>query len=112
MSSTAPQRASPHNPLARFFEREMHIGSHLLNMVLADLNVLAQVLDGRIKQTNHIRALLSTLNRGKEFKFVCKQIANLKPDSNHSRSLEGVQDSTENDSYRVDLRSLRPACPA
>ena len=52
------------DPLFRFFEREQQIGEDLLKIVKADLNNLLLVCDGMIKQTNHLRALLSSFLKG------------------------------------------------
>ncbi|KAJ3411544.1 hypothetical protein HDV05_002063 [Chytridiales sp. JEL 0842] len=51
-------------PLTRFFEREMQIGKSLLEDVLHDLNDLKQVCDNQLKQTNHLRSLISSLLKG------------------------------------------------
>lgn len=56
--------ASVQDPLARFFEREVAVGTKLLRRVRADLDDLIQVCDGSLKQTNDIRRLLSDLTKG------------------------------------------------
>ncbi|KAJ3290947.1 hypothetical protein HK104_006430 [Borealophlyctis nickersoniae] len=52
------------NPLFRFFERENQIGRSLLKVIREDLADLAKVCEGTIKQTNHLRALMSSLTKG------------------------------------------------
>lgn len=53
------------DPLFRFFEREVGIGSKLLQQVRADLNDVIKACDGEIKQTNHLRSLMvDHLNKG------------------------------------------------
>jgi dynein heavy chain 1 len=51
-------------PLFRFFERECEIGAKLLKKVREDLNDLAAVCEGTLKQTNYIRELISNLSKG------------------------------------------------
>jgi dynein heavy chain 1, cytosolic len=55
------------DPLFRFFEREVNTGCQLLARVRADLQDVVSVCGGQIKQTNHLRALLSQLNKGVAF---------------------------------------------
>ncbi|XP_071963522.1 cytoplasmic dynein 1 heavy chain 1-like [Antedon mediterranea] len=52
------------DPLFRFFEREVTLGARLLKTVRADLENVAQVCQGKKKQTNHDRALISDLAKG------------------------------------------------
>ncbi|KAI9295785.1 dynein heavy chain [Neoconidiobolus thromboides FSU 785] len=52
------------NPLFRVFDRENSIGYSLLNSVRSDLNSILSLCRGEIKQTNHLRQLLSDLNKG------------------------------------------------
>lgn len=52
------------NPLFRFFEREIYLGSKLLAKVHTDLNEILQVCDGTLKQTNYRRSLISDFNKG------------------------------------------------
>jgi len=56
------------NPLFRFFEREIEIGSKLLNRVQTDLKELIQVCEGTTKQSNYTRSLMSNLSKGKKMK--------------------------------------------
>jgi len=52
------------NPLYRFFEREIVIGSKLLKRIRDDLQELIQVCDGLVKQTNNSRSLITSLTKG------------------------------------------------
>jgi len=52
------------NPLFRFFEREVEIGAKLLKKVRSELNDLAQICDGTLKQTNYTRGLIGSLSKG------------------------------------------------
>lgn len=52
------------NPLFRFFEREIFLGSKLLVKVHTDLDEILQVCDGTLKQSNYRRGLISDFNKG------------------------------------------------
>ena len=52
------------NPLFRFFDRENQIGRSLLKKICQDLEDIKKVCDGELKQTNHLRMLLSCLTKG------------------------------------------------
>ncbi|KAJ1930559.1 dynein heavy chain [Tieghemiomyces parasiticus] len=52
------------DPLYRVFWREVDTGSRLLARVRCDLTDLAAVCAGTLPQTNHLRALLDSANRG------------------------------------------------
>ncbi|CAG8442752.1 1825_t:CDS:10 [Diversispora eburnea] len=52
------------NPLFRFFDRENSIGRKLLKSIRIDLENIKKVCDGELKQTNHLRMLLSCLTKG------------------------------------------------
>ncbi|CAB4481707.1 unnamed protein product [Rhizophagus irregularis] len=52
------------NPLFRFFDRENQIGRSLLKKIRHDLEDIKKVCDGELKQTNHLRMLLSCLTKG------------------------------------------------
>ncbi|KAJ3389103.1 hypothetical protein HDU92_001163 [Lobulomyces angularis] len=52
------------NPLFRFFERENFIASSLLKEIRKDLTNLSKVCSGELKQTNHLRSLISSLTKG------------------------------------------------
>lgn len=51
------------DPLFRFFEREINLGEALLRNVRQDLQEILAVCSGTQKQSNHIRALTSALNK-------------------------------------------------
>ena len=56
------------NPLFRFFDRENQIGCNLLKKMQQDLSEIKLVCEGKLKQTNHLRMLLSCLTKGWFFK--------------------------------------------
>lgn len=51
------------DPLFRFFEREINLGSALVRDVRRDLEDILAVCNGEQKQNNHIRSLTSALNK-------------------------------------------------
>ncbi|KAG9049343.1 hypothetical protein FS837_010557 [Tulasnella sp. UAMH 9824] len=53
-----------HDPLYRFFSREASIGRKLLSQVKRDLADVVKVCEGSLKQTNHLRTLMSALTKG------------------------------------------------
>lgn len=58
------QRADETDPLKRLFSRETRVGSGLLRQVRRDLADVILVCKGELKQTNHLRSLLSHLTKG------------------------------------------------
>ncbi|KAJ3331033.1 hypothetical protein HDU76_004259 [Blyttiomyces sp. JEL0837] len=52
------------HPLLRFFERESSIGKSLLQTVRQDLQSLKSLCAGELKQTNHLRSLVSSFLKG------------------------------------------------
>jgi dynein heavy chain 1 len=52
------------DPLYRLFHREGEIGSKLLKQVRRDLGDVIKVCEGTLKQTNHLRDLISALTKG------------------------------------------------
>lgn len=52
------------DPLYRLFYREGEIGSKLLKQVRRDLRDVINVFEGKLKQTNHLRELISSLTKG------------------------------------------------
>ncbi|KAF5378712.1 hypothetical protein D9757_010778 [Collybiopsis confluens] len=52
------------DPLYRLFSREGVIGRRLLNQVRRDLSDTVRVFQGELKQTNHLRSLMSSLTKG------------------------------------------------
>jgi hypothetical protein len=46
------------------FSREGAIGRKLLVQVKKDLNDVVKVCEGKLKQTNHLRTLMSSLTKG------------------------------------------------
>ncbi|KAI0666280.1 dynein heavy chain [Trametes maxima] len=58
------QSAEHQDPLYRLFFREGSIGSRLLFQVRKDLADVVKVCEGGLKQTNHLRTLMSSLTKG------------------------------------------------
>ncbi|KAI7858782.1 dynein heavy chain [Circinella umbellata] len=52
------------DPLFRFFERENQMARKLLSTIRDDLSSLQKVCTGELKQTNHLRQLMSWLTKG------------------------------------------------
>lgn len=63
----------------RLFFREGSIGSKLLSQVRKDLADVVQVCEGALKQTNHLRTLMSSLTKGKPSFLLVFRFAELKP---------------------------------
>lgn len=59
-----PNESGKQNPLHRFFEREIELGKSLLTALHSDMVTLEEVCRGEVKQTNHLRSLMSTLSKG------------------------------------------------
>lgn len=55
------------DPLFRFFEREVKMGGKMLQEVRQDLSDVVHVCEGKKKQTNYLRTLISDLVKGKMF---------------------------------------------
>ncbi|KAF8634008.1 hypothetical protein AX15_001182 [Amanita polypyramis BW_CC] len=63
--NTLPKPANDNqDPLYRLFAREGTIGRKLLNQVRKDLGDVVKVCQGELKQTNHLRSLMSSLTKG------------------------------------------------
>lgn len=58
------QSSDSQDPLYRFFMREAIVGTKLLQRVRKDLDDLILVCQGQLKQTNHLRSLMSQLAKG------------------------------------------------
>jgi len=56
--------ANQQNPLWRFFDRELQLAIGMLNRITNDLKALKQVCVGELKQTNYLRALISSISKG------------------------------------------------
>ena len=63
------QSAEHSDPLYRLFFREGSIGSKLLSQVRKDLADVVKVCEGGLKQTNHLRTLMSSLTKGESQSF-------------------------------------------
>ena len=63
-NTLAKQSAENQDPLNRLFMREGEIGRKLLNQVRRDLADVIKVCEGNMKQTNHLRSLMSHLTKG------------------------------------------------
>lgn len=58
------QSGESQDPLYRLFSREGAIGRRLLSQVQRDLGDVVKVCQGELKQTNHLRSLMSSLTKG------------------------------------------------
>ena len=63
-SSLDKQSSDNQDPLYRLFHRESNIGKKLLDQVKKDLADVIKVCQGDLKQTNHLRTLMSSLTKG------------------------------------------------
>ncbi|KAJ7275553.1 dynein heavy chain domain-containing protein [Mycena haematopus] len=66
-NTLAKQSSENEDPLHRLFSREGRIGRRLLVQVQKDLNDVIKVCQGELKQTNHLRTLMSCLTKGRDF---------------------------------------------
>ncbi|KAG6918668.1 hypothetical protein DXG01_012485 [Tephrocybe rancida] len=64
MLETLAKQAGESEPLHRLFSREGTIGRKLLDQVRKDLADVVRVCQGELKQTNHLRTLVSSLTKG------------------------------------------------
>jgi dynein heavy chain 1, cytosolic len=58
------QAVDNRDPLSRLYSREGSIGQKLLSSVRKDLADVIKVCEGQLKQTNHLRTLMSSLTKG------------------------------------------------
>ncbi|KAI3615632.1 cytoplasmic dynein 1 heavy chain 1-like [Moniliophthora roreri] len=63
-NTLAPRSSDNQDPLYRLFSREGAIGRKLLSQVRKDLGDVVKVCQGELKQTNHLRSLMSALTKG------------------------------------------------
>jgi dynein heavy chain 1 len=63
------QSADNQDPLYRLFSREGAVGRKLLDQVRKDLADVVRVCRGELKQTNHLRTLMSSLTKGEQLPF-------------------------------------------
>ncbi|KAK7029674.1 dynein heavy chain [Paramarasmius palmivorus] len=63
-NTLAPRSSDNQDPLYRLFSREGAIGRKLLSQVRRDLGDVVKVCQGELKQTNHLRSLMSALTKG------------------------------------------------
>lgn len=59
------QSGDNQDPMYRLFFREGSVGRKLLDQVRKDLTDIVKVCQGELKQTNHLRTLMSSLTKGK-----------------------------------------------
>ncbi|KAG6866267.1 hypothetical protein C0991_006854 [Blastosporella zonata] len=62
--NTLAKQSGESEPLHRLFSREGAIGRKLLEQVRKDLADVVKVCQGELKQTNHLRTLMSSLTKG------------------------------------------------
>ena len=58
------QSGDNQDPMYRLFFREGSVGRKLLSQVRKDLADVVKVCEGELKQTNHLRTLMSSLTKG------------------------------------------------
>jgi dynein heavy chain 1 len=58
------QTVDNQDPLYRLYAREGSTGQKLLHSVQKDLTDVKKVCEGELKQTNHLRMLMSSLTKG------------------------------------------------
>jgi hypothetical protein len=58
------QSGDNQDPMYRLFFREGSVGHKLLGQVRKDLADVVKVCEGGLKQTNHLRTLMSSLTKG------------------------------------------------
>lgn len=69
---TLPKQTNDNtDPLYRLFAREGVIGRKLLDQVRKDLADVVKVCEGALKQTNHLRTLMSSLTKG-QYPFLAR----------------------------------------
>jgi len=64
LTSLPKQSHDGHDPLYRFFIREITVGRKLLRQVRKDLEDVGLACQGALKQTNHLRQLMTDLTKG------------------------------------------------
>ena len=64
LSSPRARALDSQDPLLRLFARETSVGRKLLIQVRKDLADVIKVCEGALKQTNHLRSLMSHLTKG------------------------------------------------
>jgi dynein heavy chain 1 len=78
--------------LYRLFSREGAIGRKLLEQVRKDLSDVTKICQGELKQTNHLRALMSALIKGLvQFEFLRGIQLSHRADRNNPGSLATIQ---------------------
>ena|SRR5882762_2024662 len=102
------QSGDNQDPMYRLFFREGSVGRKLLGEVRKDLVDVVKVCQGGLKQTNHLRTLMSSLTKGTSIPTlpVLKLIVLFR---HHSHSLAAIQGSQSNGCERVDPRSSSSA---
>ncbi|KAF7784539.1 hypothetical protein Agabi119p4_704 [Agaricus bisporus var. burnettii] len=63
-ATLSKQSSDNQDPLYRLFSREGSVGQKLLDQVRKDLADIVKVCRGELKQTNHLRTLMSALTKG------------------------------------------------
>jgi hypothetical protein len=74
--STLAKQSGDSEPLYRLFAREGAIGRRLLEQVRKDLVDVVKVCQGELKQTNHLRTLMSCLTKGSSWRYMHQSFAN------------------------------------
>lgn len=74
----------------RLFFREGSIGRKLLSQVQKDLADVVKVCEGELKQTNHLRTLMSSLTKGMSLLFNLLRANFLMARRNHPYALATI----------------------
>ena len=64
INTLVKQTGENQDPMYRLFVREGSVGQKLLTQVRKDLVDVVKVCKGELKQTNHLRTLMSSLTKG------------------------------------------------
>ena len=88
----------------RLFFREGSIGHKLLVQVRRDLADVIKVCEGELKQTNHLRMLISSLTKGECTSHGKILRLTSEFDRYHTRSLAAVQGQQSYGYFRMDCR--------
>lgn len=107
------QSGDNQDPMYRLFFREGSVGRKLLGQVRKDLADVVKVCEGSLKQTNHLRTLMSSLTKGKTL-LPFPALNSIVLVRYHPHSLAPIQSDQGDGGERVDPKSspsTRPTQP-
>lgn len=84
------QTGDNQDPMYRLFFREGFVGRKLLGQVQKDLADVVKVCQGELKQTNHLRTLMSSLIKGIHILFASQRNAHMSMYRYHPHSLATI----------------------